>query len=404
MAHTTRHVNYKSDFILRERFRNELGELVPLPDTDFEIRYWVKPGREFVASRSGGEYHNCVPDGDAILVVFKDHNFCEGPLKHELHLKLANDFMPDGVQNVYYPDRLSVELWQYASDSSGVLESDLVAAYTRGYPFTWEDFTPAMIEVLQRPALDAAQSADDATQEAKEATEKLLRQGLELEQTGDRVLSDCRKATQAANSAADDANAAAVAGNAAAGSASEAEAMLRRQAENLAETSGAAVRDCTAATAAANKSKEAADTAAQNAQDAAVATQSERELTEQSRQRLEAVADRAELAAAPMPDGLRVDTPAPVTIGNPVPRFISARVLPYGALQNIIYQAFGGAAGVEPDGRILPFRPGTARVHVIPTAGTRFYKTVTVCVVAPALRLAAPGSLRLDAAGNIRLT
>lgn len=36
--------------------------------------------------------------------------------------------------------------------------------------------------------------------------------------------------------------------------------------------------------------------------------------------------------------------------------------------------------------------------------GTRFYKTVTVQVVAPALRLAAPGVLRLDSAGNIRLT
>ncbi|WP_435825290.1 hypothetical protein, partial [Paramuribaculum intestinale] len=60
------------------------------------------------------------------------------------------------------------------------------------------------------------------------------------------------------------------------------------------------------------------------------------------------VADRAELAAAPVPDGLRV--------------------------------------------------------HVIPTGGTRFYKTVSVQVVAPVLRLASPGALRLDGAGNIRLT
>lgn len=404
MAHTTRHVNYKSDFILRERFRNELGELVPLPDVDFELRYWVKHGREFIASRTGGEYHNCTPDGDAILVVFKDHNFCEGPLKHELHLRLANDFMPDGVQNVYYPDKLSVELWQYASDASGVLESDLVAAYTRGYPFTWEDFTPAMIEVLQRPALDAAQRADDATEKAKDTTERLLRQGQELEAAGNRVLSDCRTATGAANAAAGRAEAAAVSGNEAARSAREAETLLRRQAENLAETSGKAVRDCTDATKDADTAAEKAGTAATCAQDAAVATQSERELTEQSRRRLEAVADRAELAAAPVPDGLRVDTPAPVTLGNPVPRYIHARVLPAGTQQNIVYQAFGGAAGVEPDGRILPFRPGTARVHVIPTGGTRFYKTVTVQVVAPALRMAAPGVLRLDGAGNIRLT
>lgn len=129
-----------------------------------------------------------------------------------------------------------------------------------------------------------------------------------------------------------------------------------------------------------------------------------RELSEQTRQHLEAVAARAEQVAAPVPDGLRVVSPAPITLGNSVPRFIQARVLPAGALQNIIFQAFGGAAGVEPDGRILPFRPGVARVHVIPSAGTRFYKTVEVRVVAPALRMAAPGALRLDASGNIRLT
>ena len=179
---------------------------------------------------------------------------------------------------------------------------------------------------------------------------------------------------------------------------------MLKQAQELDTTSAAAVRDCNTATAAADKSKAAADIAAKSATDAATATNAQRELTEQSRQRLEAVADRAGLAAAPVPDGLRVDCPAQLTLGNPVPRFISARVLPPSALQNVIYQAFGGAAGVEPDGRILPFRPGIARVHVIPTGGTRFYKTVTVQVVAPALRLAAPGVLRLDSAGNIRLT
>ena len=404
MAHETHHINYKSDFILRERFRNGLGEIVPLPDVDFEIRYWVRPGRFFIASRKDGAYHNCRPDGDAILVIFKDHNLCEGSLKHELHLQLDNEFMPDGVQNVYYPEKLEVELWQFASDYSGVIESDTVAAYTRGYPFTWDDFTPAMIEVLQRPALEAAQRANKATEAAEAATQKLLKQGQDLATTGDRVLADCRTATNNANTATEAANAAAEAGNAAANNADNAAAEVRRQAETLASTSAQAVKDCTDATKNATTATTKADTAADNAQAAAVATQSERELTEQTRQRLEAVADRAEQVAAPVPDGLRVETPAPITLRNPVPCYISARVLPAGALQNIIFQAFGGSAGVEPDGRILPFRPGVTRVHVIPTAGTRFFKTVEVHVVAPALRLASPSALRLDKAGNIRLT
>lgn len=373
MTQQPRHINYKSDFLLRERFRDMAGNLVELPDgVDFELRYWVKPHRIFIASRIAGVYSNCCPDGDALVVVFKDHGLCEGPLKRELHLRLDNDFMPDGVQNIYTPTGTGVELWQFASDSDGVIESDLLAAYTRGPaftfddftpeqlaalkgdkgdPFTWADFTPAQIEILKKPATDAATRADKAAAAADKATTE-----------------------------------------------------LRDQAQQLARTSEQAVKDCTAATSAANKSKTAADTAARSATAAATSANAQRELTEQSRQRLEAVADRAEQVAAPVPDGLRVVTPAPITLRNPVPRFIEARVLPAGALQNIIFQAYGGAAGVEPDGRLLPFRPGVARVHVIPTAGTRFYKAVEVRVVAPALRLAAPGALRLDASGNIRLT
>lgn len=405
MMDSIRHINYKSDFIVRERFRDASGAFVAIPpEVDFELRYWVKPGRYFVASRIAGSYTNCTPDGDALLVIFKDHGFCEGILKHELHLRLVNGFMPDGIQNVYYPEDMRVQLWHLGDDALGVVESGLVAAYTRGLPFTFDDFTPAQIEVLQRPALDAAGRADSATERANTAAGNAERLTRELSDTGARVVRDCTEATEEARTATSNADTATGEARAATTDAQDATAKVLKQAQSLDTASAAAIKDCKTATEAANKSKADADTSARNAQDAAVATQSERELTEQSRQRLEAVADRAELAAAPVPDGLRVDSPAPLTLGNPVPRFINARVLPAGALQNIIFQAFGGAAGVEPDGRILPFRPGIARVHVIPTAGTRFYKTVEVRVVAPALRLAASGALRLDAAGNIRLT
>lgn len=399
-----RHINYKSDFIVRERFRDAAGAFVAIPaEVDFELRYWVKPGRQFIASRVGGEYTNCTPDGDALLVIFKDHGFCEGVLKHELHLRLVNGFMPDGVQNVYYPEDMAVQLWHLGDDALGVIESGVVAAYTRGLPFTFDDFTPAQIEILQRPALEAAEKADAATTRANTAAAKAERLTGELSRTGARVFKDCTDATSDAQTATRNADTATADAQAATTAACDATDKVLKQAQELDTTSAAAVRDCNTAKTAADKSKAAADIAAKSATDAA-ATNAQRELTEQSRQRLEAVADRAELAAAPVPDGLRVDCPAQLTLGNPVPRFISARVLPPSALQNVIYQAFGGAAGVEPDGRILPFRPGIARVHVIPTGGTRFYKTVTVQVVAPALRLAAPGVLRLDSAGNIRLT
>ena len=128
-----RHINYKSDFVLRESFRNAQGETVSLPDVDFVLRYWVKAGRVYEASRVGGVYNNCIADGNALLVMFKDHNLGEGELKHELRLTLDNSLFEDGRQNVFYPECLNIQLWQWKSDSDGIVECDTIAAYTRGY-------------------------------------------------------------------------------------------------------------------------------------------------------------------------------------------------------------------------------------------------------------------------------
>ena len=68
----TRHINYKSDFVIRERFRDGTGKVVALPDVDFELRYWVG-SKTVTASRKNGVFANCVADGDALLVIFKDH-------------------------------------------------------------------------------------------------------------------------------------------------------------------------------------------------------------------------------------------------------------------------------------------------------------------------------------------
>ncbi|TGG36183.1 hypothetical protein EZ315_09870 [Duncaniella freteri] len=104
MATETRHINYKSDFVSVSASATLPAKIVPLPDgVDFVLTYTVKHGHTFTASRSGDAYKNCLPDGDALLVIFKDHGLCEGTLRRELHLQLINDLMPDGLQNVYYP-------------------------------------------------------------------------------------------------------------------------------------------------------------------------------------------------------------------------------------------------------------------------------------------------------------
>ena len=131
----TRHINVKSDFVIRERFRDGTGKVVALPNVDFELRYWVG-SKSVKASRKGGVLTNCVADGDALLVIFKDHGLGEGELHHELHLAQDNPLFSDGVQNVYYPESLHIWLWDKMGDTEGVIESDCVAAYTRGYKFT----------------------------------------------------------------------------------------------------------------------------------------------------------------------------------------------------------------------------------------------------------------------------
>ena len=159
----TRHVNYKSDFVLRERFRNASGQLVALPDIDFVLRYWVKQ-RVFVAKRENGVMTNCVADGDALLVIFKDHQLGEGFLHHELHLALDNELFIDGVQNVYYPESLNVLLWDKMGDCEGVIESDIVAAYTRGFAFKFSDFTAAEMS-SEASARTRSTSADTSAAE-----------------------------------------------------------------------------------------------------------------------------------------------------------------------------------------------------------------------------------------------
>lgn len=345
-----RHINYKSDFVLRESFRNAQGETVSLPDVDFVLRYWVKAGRVYEVSRVGGVYNNCIADGNALLVMFKDHNLGEGELKHELRLTLDNSLFEDGRQNVFYPECLNIQLWQWKSDSDGVVECDTIAAYTRGYaftyadftpeqlaalkgdPFRFEDFTPAQIVELKRPATEAADKANKAATEAETATK------------------ESKNATAAANTA---------------------------------------TKNCQNATANAQRATADAEAAAQSA--------------EQERAKLAEVTALAEIAAANVPTALRVSYPAKVTLGNGTVQYVSAVVKPDYVRQNVLYLSDGIACDVEPSGAIVAKRAGVSRVHVIPTAGTELYETISIKVENPALRMA--GSVfRLDADGNIRLT
>ena len=515
----TQYQNYKSDFVLRESFVDITGKAVPLPtDIDFTLRYWTQHGREYVASRQGGVYTNCTPEGGDLLVFFKAHNLCEGELHHELHLQLDNPAFEGGVQNVFYPADLHILLWDKPS-STDKQGSALVADYTRGNAFTYDDFTPEQIEQLQRPAQEAADRYDKAMAEydtkaseqvariEKSATEleglvgKFGSESAELVATMNSTTDEARKAVEAAEQrtaaavkAATDAAAeaqaakqradeaaqrAATAQNAAATAAQEAATATRqaqtatdaastakREADAAAQAARSAAGDATSnaqeartaaheartaistleqvtndgrsiaeraeaaataataaqqaadtATPAANQAKADADTAAAAArkakQDADTATaaaiaaaqraEAATQATEQQRAILEALIERAQHVTAGVPTGMEVESPATVTIGNPVKQYVRGKVLPTSALQNVLYISDGKAVDVLPDGEIVAKEPGTSTVQVIPTDGTRFYKTIQVETVEPRIRTTG-NAIRLDAQGNIRLT
>ena len=405
----TRHINYKSDFVIRERFRDGTGKVVALPDVDFELRYWVN-SKTVTASRKNGVLTGCVADGDALLVIFKDHGLGEGELHHELHLALDNALFENGVQNVYYPESLHTWLWDKTGDTEGVIESDCVAAYTRGYKFTWEDFTAADILVLQKPATEAAERADTnvqafitaaqtkndtavknaetATANANTATEAART----ATKNADTATAESKKATAAATDATVKATVSATAADTATKNAKEATVA----AVTATDKATAATKDTTAATEKAATATDYANIAGQQAAAAA-------ERLEATRAEMELAIARAEQVVQGMPNGLKVELPETVTLGNPTRQYIKPRVKPDGCAQNVIYQTDGQSVEIEPSGEIQAREAGISRVHVIPTQGTRYYKTVQIEVVPPRIRLTS-GGMRLDKEGNIRLT
>lgn len=96
------------------------------------------------------------------------------------------------------------------------------------------------------------------------------------------------------------------------------------------------------------------------------------------------------------------DCPKEVTLGNQQRPRIEAKALPAFGIGSLLFIG-GGALEVTPDGRIVPLSVGVGKVNVVATVKTSIYKTLTIAVVPPRIRLTG-GGMRLDGKGNIRLT
>lgn len=97
------------------------------------------------------------------------------------------------------------------------------------------------------------------------------------------------------------------------------------------------------------------------------------------------------------------DCPKEVTLGNGERPRIGAKALPAFGIGSLLFIGGDGVLEVTPDGCIVPLKEGVGRVNVVATVKTSIYKTLTIAVVPPRIRLTG-GGMRLDGKGNIRLT
>ena len=114
----------------------------------------------------------------------------------------------------------------------------------------------------------------------------------------------------------------------------------------------------------------------------------------------------ASLSSQNLAAPLRIDIrrcPGSVTLTNTMRPRIDAALFPRFGLGSIFFYSENSAARVTPDGEIIPLDQGTAHIYAVATGNTSVYKSISIEVVPPRLRIAGD-ALRLDAEGNLRLT
>ncbi len=103
------------------------------------------------------------------------------------------------------------------------------------------------------------------------------------------------------------------------------------------------------------------------------------------------------------PVRLEVKSPTEITLTNLAQPKIEAQILPKFGLGGVLFISDNKALEITPDGHITPLAEGVSRVNVVATGDTKLYKQLLIAIVPPRMRMTGTG-IRLDAAGNIRLT
>lgn len=154
--------NYRSDFDLILRLRNTEGTVVPFPEFNWSARFHTSMRNVcYVASCRDGVYTNCFRESDGSMhFVFQNHGLCPGRLLCDFLFENPNVIYASGIQKLFDPQFLDFELVDGRTDCATTAEVQAMLPYIKGEPFRWEDFTPEHIEILQRPAKEAADRLD----------------------------------------------------------------------------------------------------------------------------------------------------------------------------------------------------------------------------------------------------
>jgi len=91
-------LNSKSDLLIEVTFKDTDGNIIPVPEYDFELEYYVYTNRRIKAGKTGTTFFNCTPTADdKLAVVFDNPNLGSGTLYCERTYFIPDDRFPDGI-------------------------------------------------------------------------------------------------------------------------------------------------------------------------------------------------------------------------------------------------------------------------------------------------------------------
>lgn len=175
--------NYKSDFHfimkLYAQVRKEDGTIekreVFWPEHDWTARLYTSIGlNAYIVSRKGDVLTNCFNDNGRIHVVCNNHRLGKGRLQCEFHAEIPNGLYPDGIEDLYEPQLLDIELVAGQGDCATQAEVNLILPYIKGdegAAFTYSDFTSEQKAELIAPINESIDKAITDKQDKLRVTE-----------------------------------------------------------------------------------------------------------------------------------------------------------------------------------------------------------------------------------------